>query len=221
MTLINDSLDMVKASLLVAIKNELTETYPDEFGDYKTSTGDVQPKVYWADTLRFQPKYPYCVLTPQRDISEGFDEISYLKSASGVLLKRVVTRSFLTVSISVFDMGNENTNKTSLEADTFAHKVARQLRKYFNGDGKLDWFSGNEYYPKQIGVTVDSDISAVENWADTDTFFVYTFDITVGWDEKQDSNAELANGASIDIYENNKLINNTIINFKKQTKEKI
>ena len=168
MTLINDEIDNVKASILVAIRDELMSAYPSEFGDYKTNKGDTLTKVYWADTVRFQPKYPYCVLTPQKDISEGYDEISYIRSADGVLLKRVTTRSFMTVTISVFDMGSEITGKTGLEADTFAHKVARQLRKYFNGDGKLDWFSGNKYYPKQIGITVDTEISSVLDWADTE-----------------------------------------------------
>ncbi len=213
MSLINDNLDMIKASILVAIKNELVDTYPSEFGDYTSSNGDTRTKVYWADTVRFQPKYPYCVLTPQKDISEGFDEVSYVRSASGVLLKRVVTRSFMTVTISVFDMGNELTGKTGLEADTFAHKVARQLRKYFNGDGKLDWFSGNKYYPRQIGITVDTDINSVLDWADTDTFFVYSFDIRIGWDDIQENEVELANGAEISIYEDTKKIDEFNIKF--------
>ena len=214
MTLINDEIDNVKASILVAIRDELMSAYPSEFGDYKTNKGDTLTKVYWADTVRFQPKYPYCVLTPQKDISEGYDEISYIRSADGVLLKRVTTRSFMTVTISVFDMGSEITGKTGLEADTFAHKVARQLRKYFNGDGKLDWFSGNKYYPKQIGITVDTEISSVLDWADTDTFFVYSFDIRVGWDEQHTERAELANGAEIRINDGTKELDKFTIEFK-------
>ena len=214
MTLINDEIDNVKASILVAIRDELMSAYPSEFGDYKTNKGDTLTKVYWADTVRFQPKYPYCVLTPQKDISEGYDEISYIRSADGVLLKRVTTRSFMTVTISVFDMGSEITGKTGLEADTFAHKVARQLRKYFNGDGKLDWFSGNKYYPKQIGITVDTEISSVLDWADTDTFFVYSFDIRVGWDEQHTEHAESANGAEISINEDTKELDKFTVEFK-------
>lgn len=214
MTLINDEIDNVKASILVAIRDELMSAYPSEFGDYKTNKGDTLTKVYWADTVRFQPKYPYCVLTPQKDISEGYDEISYIRSIDGVLLKRVTTRSFMTVTISVFDMGSEITGKTGLEADTFAHKVARQLRKYFNGDGKLDWFSGNKYYPKQIGITVDTEISSVLDWADTDTFFVYSFDIRVGWDEQHTGRAELANGAEIGINEGTKELDKFTVEFK-------
>ena len=84
MTLINDDIDNVKASILVAIRDELISAYPSEFGDYKTSKGDTLTKVYWADTVRFQPKYPYCVLTPQKDISEGYDEISYIRSTDEI-----------------------------------------------------------------------------------------------------------------------------------------
>ena len=214
MTLINDEIDNVKASILVAIRDELMSAYPSEFGDYKTNKGDTLTKVYWADAVRFQPKYPYCVLTPQKDISEGYEEISYIRSIDGVLLKRVTTRSFMTVTISVFDMGSEITGKTGLEADTFAHKVARQLRKYFNGDRKLDWFSGNKYYPKQIGITVDTEISSVLDWADTDTFFVYSFDIRVGWDEQHTERAELANGAEIRINDGIKELDKFTIEFK-------
>ena len=168
MTLIKDSLEEVKASLLVAIKNQLTETYPSEFGDYTTSRGDVYTKVFWADTVRYQPKHPYCMLSVSSDVSEGYDEISYIRSADDVLLKKTTTRSYL----------DEQIGRTALQADTFAHKVARQLRKYFNGDGKLDWFEGNEYYPRQIGITVLTDIDSTTDWADTDTFFRYTFTIS-------------------------------------------
>ena len=199
MTLINDNLEGVKTALLVAIKKELTDTYRVEFGDYKTSRGDVYTKVFWSDTIRYQPKYPYCMLTPQKDISEGYDEIQYFRNAEGVLIKRYVTRSFLTVTIEVFDMGNEQSGRSSLKADNFAHKVVRQLRKYFNGDEKLDWFSGNEYYPRQIGITVDTDIDSTLDWSDTDTMFRYSFDITVGWDDFTDSNADLANGVEVSI----------------------
>lgn len=199
MTLINDNLEGVKTALLVAIKKELTDTYRVEFGDYKTSRGDVYTKVFWSDTVRYQPKHPYCMLTPQKDISEGYDEIQYFRNAEGVLIKRYVTRSFLTVTIEVFDMGNEQSGRSSLKADNFAHKVVRQLRKYFNGDEKLDWFSGNEYYPRQIGITVDTDIDSTLDWSDTDTMFRYSFDITVGWDDFTDSNADLANGVEVSI----------------------
>ena len=199
MTLINDNLEGVKTALLVAIKKELTDTYRVEFGDYKTSRGDVYTKVFWSDTVRYQPKHPYCMLTPQKDISEGYDEIQYFRNAEGVLIKRYVTRSFLTVTIEVFDMGNEQSGRSSLKADNFAHKVVRQLRKYFNGDEKLDWFSGNEYYPRQIGIVVDTDIDSTIDWSDTDTMFRYSFDITVGWDDFTDSNADLANGVEVSI----------------------
>lgn len=214
MTLINDSLDGIKSAVLIAIKRELVDTYPVEFGDYTTGRGDVYTKVFWADTIRYQPKYPYCMLTPQKDISEGYDEVSYIKSDNGVLLKRVTTRSFMTISVDVFDMGSEQSGKSSLQADTFAHRVARQLRKYFNGDGKLDWFSGNEYYPRQISIIVDNDISSIMDWADTDTFFRYSFDIRVGWDDIQESNAELANGAEISVYDNAEKIDEITIKFK-------
>lgn len=202
MTLINDNIEGVKTALLVAIKKELTEAYPVEFGDYKTSRGDIYTKVFWSDTIRYQPKYPYCMLTPQKDISEGYDEIQYFRNAEGVLIKRYVTRSFLTVTIDVFDMGNEQSGRSSLKADNFAHKVVRQLRKYFNGDEKLDWFSGNEYYPRQIGITINTDIDSTLDWSDTDTMFRYSFDITVGWDDFTDSTAELAEGVEISINEN-------------------
>lgn len=202
MTLIDDNIEGVKTALLVAIKKELTEAYPVEFGDYKTSRGDIYTKVFWSDTIRYQPKYPYCMLTPQKDISEGYDEIQYFRNAEGVLIKRYITRSFLTVTIEVFDMGNEQSGRSSLKADNFAHKVVRQLRKYFNGDEKLDWFSGNEYYPRQIGIIVDTDIDSTLDWSDTDTMFRYSFDITVGWDDFTDSTAELAEGVEISINEN-------------------
>lgn len=201
MTLINDSLDDVKTSLLVAIKKELTETYPKEFGDYTTDRGDKYTKVYWSDTVRYQPRYPYCMLTPQKDISEGYDEISYFRDTDGVKKKKTVTRAFLTVSIDVFDMGNEQENKSSLKADNFSHKVARQLRKYFNGDEKLDWFSGNEYYPRQIGITVNTDISSILEWSDTETMFRYSFDIQLGWDDIVIETAELAEGVNIRVYD--------------------
>lgn len=218
MTLINDSLENVKASLLVAIKNQLTETYPSEFGDYTTSRGDVYTKVFWADTIRYQPKHPYCMLSENSDVSEGYDEISYIKSDDGVLLKKTVTRSFLEVAIDIFDMGNEQIGRSALQADTFAHKVARQLRKYFNGDGKLDWFDGNEYYSSQIGITVLTDIDSTIDWADTDTFFRYTFTIQLGWDDVQVSNAELANGVEISLSDNqNTLLDKFTIDFKNNT----
>ena len=206
MTLINDNLEGVKTALLVAIKKELTDTYRVEFGDYKTSRGDVYTKVFWSDTVRYQPKHPYCMLTPQKDISEGYDEIQYFRNAEGVLIKRYVTRSFLTVTIEVFDMGNEQSGRSSLKADNFAHKVVRQLRKYFNGDEKLDWFSGNEYYPRQIGIVVDTDIDSTIDWSDTDTMFRYSFDITVGWDDITDTNLDLAKGVEISVNEDNQVL---------------
>lgn len=215
MTLIDDNLENVRTAILVAIKNELVDTYPKEFGDYKTGRDDIYTKVYWSDTTRYQPKFPYCVLTPLRDVSEGFDEISYFKNSEGILKKRVTTRSFLTITIDVFNMGNEQVDRSSLESDTFAYKVARQLRKYFNGDGKLDWFSGNEYYPRQIGITVESDINAIIDWADTDAVFRYSFDITAGWDDIVVSDADLAKSANISVYENTKEIDNFTVEIGK------
>lgn len=206
MTLINDSLEEVKASLLVAIRNELISTYPSEFGDYTTSRGDKYTKVYWADTVRYQPKHPYCVLTMNSDVSEGYDEISYFKSIDGVLLKKTVTRSYLEISIDIYDMGDESIGRTSLEADTFAHKVARQLRKYFNGDDKLDWFNGNEYYPRQLGIEVLTDIDGITDWSDTDTFFKYTFSIRLGWDDIIISNPDLAQGIEVSVKEKDTLL---------------
>lgn len=206
MTLINDSLEGVKASLLVAIRNELIDTYPSEFGDYTTVRGDVYTKVFWADTVRYQPRHPYCVLTQTSDVSEGYDEISYFKSSSGKLLKKTVTRSFLEVSIDIFDMGNEEIGRTALEADTFAHKVARQLRKYFNGDDKLDWFNGNEYYSRQLGIRVLTDIDGITDWSDTDTFFRYTFSIQLGWDDVVISSSDIAEGIEISVKEGNTLL---------------
>lgn len=200
MTLLKDSLEEVKASILMAIKNELVETYPSEFGDYTTSKGDTYSKVFWADTIRYQPKYPYCRLTQGKDRSEGYDEISYVRSASGVLLKRNTTRSIMNVEVEICDMGNEQIEKSSLQADTFAHKVARQLRKYFNGDGKLDWFSGNKYYPKQIGITVGSDITPIIDWSDTDTVFRYYFDVRFGWEDSTDSSVDLAESVNVRLY---------------------
>lgn len=206
MTLINDNLEGVKTALLVAIKKELTDTYRVEFGDYKTSRGDVYTKVFWSDTVRYQPKHPYCMLTPQKDISEGYDEIQYFRNAEGIPIKRYITRSFLTVTIEVFDMGNEQSGRSSLKADNFAHKVVRQLRKYFNGDEKLDWFSGNEYYPRQIGIVVDTDIDSTIDWSDTDTMFRYSFDITVGWDDITDTNLDLAKGVEISVNEDDQVL---------------
>ena len=135
-----------------------------------------------------------------------------------MLLKKTVTRSFLEVAIDIFDMGNEQIGRSALQADTFAHKVARQLRKYFNGDGKLDWFDGNEYYSSQIGITVLTDIDSTIDWADTDTFFRYTFTIQLGWDDVQVSNAELAKGVEISLSDNqNTLLDKFTINFKNNT----
>ena len=204
MTLMNDNLEGVKASLLVAIKNELVETYPKEFGDYRTSRDDIFTKVYWDDTIRNQPTYPHCTLTQQREVSEGYDEIVHFRRADGVYVKRVINRSLMTVTINVLNMGNEAENISSLQADTFAHKVARQLKKYFNGDDKLDWFSGNEYYPRQIGITVQTDIQPIIEWNDTDTKFRYAFDIQLGWDDVIDTETEPAKGVEISIDENGK-----------------
>lgn len=206
MTLINDSLEEVKASLLVAVKNELIDTYPSEFGDYTTSRGDIYTKVFWADTVRYQPRHPYCVLTQNNDVSEGYDEISYFKSSDGRLLKKTVTRSYLEISIDIYDMGDESIGRTSLEADTFAHKVARQLRKYFNGDDKLDWFNGNEYYPRQLGIEILTDIDGITDWSDTDTFFKYTFSIRLGWDDIIISNPDLAKGIEVSVKEKDTLL---------------
>lgn len=214
MTLIDDSLEQVKASVLMAVKNELIETYPNEFGDYKTGRDDIYTKIYWADTVRYQPRYPYCTLTPDRDTSAGYEEITYLR-IDGVYTKRTTTRSFLTVTIDVYDMGDEQSKKSSLKSDTFAYKVARQLRKYFNGDGKLDWFSGNEYYPNQIGINIDSDIKAMIDWSDTDTLFRYSFDILLGWNDVVDQPVDLAEGAIISVKENEKVIEDNItVKFK-------
>lgn len=204
--LIDDSLEQVKASLLYIIKKVLTEAYPKEFGDYSTSRGDLYTKVYWADTVRYQPNFPYCMLTPQRDALQGLDEITYLRREDGEYVKRTKTRSTLTVSIDVCDMGNEETKKSSLKADNFAHKVTRQLRKYFNGDEMLDWFSGNEYYPNQIGIGIDTNISNIITWDDTDTVFRYTFDISLSWIDIVDDISEPAKGVRVETYENKKLI---------------
>ena len=209
----NDNIEGVKASLLYAIKNELTETYPNEFGDYISSKGNKCVKVYWADTVRYQPRYPYCTLTPHKDISEGLDEVYYIKKADGLLIKRTVTRSFMPVTIEISDMGNENLSKSSLKADTFAHKVSRQLRKYFNGDDMLDWFSGNEYYDKQISVVVETDIDPSLEWSDTDTEFKYSFDIRLGWDEYNDVVIDKAEGAIINVYEDTNKIDEFTIKF--------
>lgn len=215
MTLIDDSLEGVKTSILMAVKKELTETYPVEFGDYKTSRGDTYSKVYWADTVRYQPKYPYCVLTPSKDRLEGYDEISYFRGANKKLNKKQVTRSFMTISIDVYDMGSETSNKSSLQADTFAHKVARQLRKYFSGDESLDWFSGNEYYTNQIGIMVNNNMSSIIDWSDTEVKFRYSFDIQVGWDDKVISEPDLANGAKIGINEESKKMDELTVQFHK------
>lgn len=215
MTLIDDSLEGVKTSILMAVKKELTETYPVEFGDYKTSRGDTYSKVYWADTVRYQPKYPYCVLTPSKDRLEGYDEISYFRGANKKLNKKQITRSFMTISIDVYDMGSETSNKSSLQADTFAHKVARQLRKYFSGDESLDWFSGNEYYANQIGIMVDNNMTSIIDWSDTEVKFRYSFDIQAGWDDKVISEPDLANGAKIDINEEDKKIDELTVQFHK------
>lgn len=211
MTLISDSIQGVKASILMAIKNELTETYPTEFGDYRTSRGDVYSKVFWADTVRYQPEFPYCMLSIGSDRTEGYDEITYIKDVNGNLKKKIITRSFLTVGISIFDMGNEKTDKSSLEADTFALKVARQLRKYFNGDGKLDWFSGNEYYPRQISIEVGRDIDSDYDWSDTETMFRFSFDIIAGYDDISIETPELAKGAEIRVYKDSVKIDEEVI----------
>lgn len=211
MTLISDSIEGVKASILMAIKNELTETYPNEFGDYRTDRGDVYSKVFWADTIRYQPKFPYCMLSINSDRSEGYDEISYIRDTNVGLKKKITSRSFLTVNISVFDMGNEKTNRSSLMADTFALKVARQLRKYFNGDGKLDWFSGNEYYPRQISIEVSDDIDSDNDWSDTETLFRFSFDIIAGYDDVSIVTPDLAKGAEIRVYKDSVQIDEEVI----------
>lgn len=217
MTLINDSIEDVKTSLIYAIKKELTETYPKEFGDYRSERGDIYTKVYWEDTVRFQPKFPICVLSPSRDVREGYNEISYRKGEDGAMYKRVVKRSFLTVTIDISDMGIEEGQgkKSSLKASSFVHKVARQLRSYFNGDEKLNWFSGNEFYPKQIGITVDDNINIVSDWSDTDTFHRCTFDITLGWDEENIIPIDKAHGAKISVSENTNLLDEFTIEIDK------
>ena len=215
MTLISDSIEGVKASILVAIKDELTETYPNEFGDYKTDRGDTYSKVFWADTIRYQPKFPYCMLSIGSDRSEGYDEITYTRDANGNLAKKIISRSFLTVNISIFDMGNEKSGRSSLEADTFALKVARQLRKYFNGDEKLDWFSGNEYYPRQISITVNDNIESDYDWSDTETMFRFSFDIIAGYDDISIVTPDLAKGAEIRVYKDSVKIDEEVIKIGK------
>ena len=204
--LLDDNLENVKASLLVAIQRLLTSTYPKEFGEYKTSKGDIISKVFWSDTVRYRSKFPYCMLTPQTDLHEGIDEVKYFRRADGKFVKRTISRAILNVSIDVCDMGDETIQKSQLEADTFAHKVARQLRKYFNGDEMLDWFSGNEYYPRQLGIKINSEINSTLNWSDTDTIFRYAFDISLGWNDVVDVEIDPAKGVHIDMYENNKKI---------------
>lgn len=215
MTLINDSIEDVKASILIAIKKELTDAYPNEFGDYRTDRGDVYSKVFWADTIRYQPRFPYCMLSIGTDRSEGYDEIAYTRDTNGTLLKKIISRSFLTVNISIFDMGNENTGKSSLEADTFALKVARQLRKYFNGDEKLDWFSGNDYYPHQISIVVNGNIDSDYDWSDTDTMFRFSFDIVAGYDDVSIITPDLAKGAEIRVYKDSVKIDEEVIKIGK------
>lgn len=213
MALLEDNLENIKASILVAIKNELTETYPKEFGDYKTGKGDMYTKVFWGDTIRYQPRTPYCMLVQERDKVLRDDEVVY-KKVNGITVKKQITRSKLEVTVNVVDMGNEATGKTALQADNFAHKVARQLRKYFSGDDKLYWFEGNEYYDKQIGIRVDTDIDANIDWDDTDTIFNYNFTVTFGWNDEQYQVPELARGAEIRTYHEGQEIDNETIYFK-------
>lgn len=195
MTLINDNVDLIKASLITAIKKELVETYPKQFGDYKNGNGGIYTKIYWENTVRYKPKFPICVLSTSKDVSERQNEISYFKDEDGKYKKRVVKSSFLTVGIDIFDMGNESINYSNLQADTFTAKVARQLRSYFNGDEKLDWFSGNEIYPNQIGIVVDDEITTVNEWDESDNvIFRKSFDVTLGWDEEHIYEVPLAEG---------------------------
>ena len=133
------------------------------------------------------------------------------KNTNGDLKKKITSRSFLTVNISVFDMGNEKTNRSSLMADTFALKVARQLRKYFNGEGKLDWFSGNEYYPRQISIEVSDDIDSDNDWSDTETLFRFYFDIIAGYDDVSIVTPDLAKGAEIRVYKDSVKIDEEVI----------
>ena len=156
-------------------------------------------------------------MSPSRDVREGYNEISYRKGEDGQMYKRLVKRSFLTVTIDISDMGIEEGQgkKSSLKASSFVHKVARQLRSYFNGDEKLNWFSGNEFYPKQIGITVDDNINIVSDWSDTDTFHRCTFDITLGWDEENIIPIDKAHGAKISVSENTNLLDEFTIEIDK------
>ena len=58
MTLINDNVDLIKASLITAIKKELVETYPKQFGDYKNGNVESIQKyignIQYVINLNFQ-----------------------------------------------------------------------------------------------------------------------------------------------------------------------
>lgn len=175
-----DSIDQVKNSILMGIRKELIETYPVEFGDYKDCDGTCS-KIFWEDTISYQPKYPYCILSVDQDnLSGERDEISYVKR-DGEIYKRYVKHNSILVQIEIANMANLQEGITQLEADVFAQKVARQLRSYLNSDEKLEWFEGNEYYPDQISSDVSERITPIPDWTETDTKFRYMFEVEFGW----------------------------------------
>lgn len=176
----NDSIDKVKSSILMGIRNELVSTYPDEFGDYSDCEGTYS-KIFWENTISYQPKYPYCILSTDEDTLSYRDDISYCKK-DGEFFKKYVKHTSILVQIEIANMANEVHN-TKLEADMFAQKVARQLRSYFSSDDKFEWFDGNEYYPSQISSQIGEKITPIPDWNETDTKFRYTFDVEFGWDD--------------------------------------
>ena len=176
-----DSIAEVKSSILMGIRNELIQAYPVEFGDYEDCNGTCS-KIFWGDTISFQPKYPYCMLSTDQDSLGGYDDVSYVKR-EGEIYKKYIKHCSIIVQIEIVNMANIKQGITQLEADVFAHKVARQLRSYFNCEDKLEWFEGNEYYPNQISSQVEGKITPIPDWSDTDTKFRYNFDIEFGWDD--------------------------------------
>lgn len=176
-----DSIAEVKSSILMGIRNELIETYPKEFGDYRDCDG-ICSKIFWGDTISFQPRYPYCMLNTDQDDMTGYDEIAYIKK-DGEFYKKYTKHCSILVQIEIANMADINNGITQLEADMFAHKVARQLRSYLNCEDKLEWFSGNEYYPNQISSQINGRINPIPDWSDTDTKFRYTFDVEFGWND--------------------------------------
>lgn len=173
-----DSIDKVKSSILMGIRNELISAYPNEFGDYSDCEGTYS-KIFWEDTISYQPKYPYCILSSDEDTLTGLDDISYLKK-DGEFFKKYVKHTSILVQIEIANMAN-NLHPTKLEADMFAQKVARQLRSYLNSDDKFEWFSGNKYYQGQISSVVSEKITPIPDWNETDTKFRYNFDVEFGW----------------------------------------